>query len=71
MAYGLISTYYQIIFLHQVQVNGQWVLEYSPIIKSKTAETRATPGDWRGSVSTRQAAGSLSKYRIARVLVHS
>ncbi|KAJ6142284.1 hypothetical protein N7497_011383 [Penicillium chrysogenum] len=56
-AFGFVSTYEQTIHLRQVQLpNGQWVVEYSPVIYSTDAhESAGSQGHGSGlSVSQRQ-----------------
>jgi hypothetical protein len=43
--YGFPSNYDDSIFIKQSFINGAWVVEYSPVIRSSTTFVKLKPGD--------------------------
>lgn len=49
---GFMSTYNGTVFLRQVLMDGEWCLQYSPVIRSETVNMRtAPPSSWKNSFS--------------------
>lgn len=48
--YGFLTTYTQSILLRKMDINGQWTLEYSPVIHHDDSWSQAN-----GKISVRQA----------------
>lgn len=43
--YGFISTYNETIFLRQEYINGEWVIDYSPVIEGSTSYVKSDPAN--------------------------
>ena len=54
LKYGFICNYAEIISLRQVFVNGEWELQYSPVVRREVVGKQQTPSNPNVSVSVRE-----------------